>query len=115
MGFTTSVDRVQRVEQECSESDDCSIPGHMRAKIPERAKKWSFLEPLSLDLWASILGCSVIVAFFTSLFDKLSPFGHHGSYFQSKKPDELGKIRTDILNRDKTQAKMLEQELDTAK
>ncbi|XP_064645705.1 glutamate receptor 2-like isoform X2 [Lineus longissimus] len=43
---------------------------------------WSFLVPLTNQLWLYIILTAVGVALALSLTDKLSPYGHHGSYLQ---------------------------------
>ena len=84
----------------------------------EKSEKFdytAFLKPLSNDLWGYILLSAICVACVTSLLDKLSPYGYHGSYFQSSQPETLYKMRSGVLTQDNIDTKILEQDLETAK
>ena len=39
---------------------------------------WSFLSPLSYDMWGLTIASALVVGVAISLLDKLSPYGHHG-------------------------------------
>ena len=46
----------------------------------EQYDPWSFLIPLTYDLWGLTLGTAFVVALVITVLDKLSPYGHYGKY-----------------------------------
>ena len=76
---------------------------------------FAFLNPLTNSLWLCILTTCILSAFCISFYDKVSPYGHYGSYFQSDKAARLNKNKSSILLCDNTDSKILEQERETSK
>ena len=75
LAFLTTVEKIEQVKSFLEKNGRIADKG-----LDNKEKAGAFLKPLSWELWGAIIGSCVVIACLTSFYDKISPFGHHGSY-----------------------------------